>query len=81
MELPQPVSNTDVYLVAMIEKLEEIRIGLVDVESELQKLNTATQSTPKAVIQLDADKVADAISKAILVSVGVKTDGKRSIKS
>lgn len=76
MELPQPVSNTDVYLVAMIEKLEEIRIGLVDVEMELQKLNAATQSTPKTVIQLDADKVADAISKAVLVSVGVKPNTK-----
>lgn len=76
MELPQPVSNTDVYLVAMIEKLEEIRIGLVDVEMELQKLNAATHSTPKTVIQLDADKVADAISKAILVGVGVKPNTK-----
>lgn len=76
MELPQPVTNTDVYLVTMIEKLEEIRIGLVDVEMELQKLNAATQSTPKTVIQLDADKVADAISKAILVGVGVKPNTK-----
>ncbi len=75
MALPNPVSNTDVFLMAVINKLEEIRVAVIDVESELQKLNAATQSTPaqKTVIQLDAKKISDAINQAIAAGVSPNT--------
>lgn len=65
MSLPQPISNSDFFLAAIIEKLEEIRIAVIDVESELQKLSSATQSTqqPKVSVTVDASKVAEIVNK------------------
>jgi hypothetical protein len=83
MNLPQPLTNSDFFLKAVVDKLEEIRMAVIDVESELQKLNAATQSTPieqpKILVQLDADKIASAINVAI--SERLKFDGKRASKS
>lgn len=66
MNLPQPVSNTDFFLVAIIDKLEEIRVAVIDVESELQKLSSATPPSPqpaKVHVTVDASKVAELVDK------------------
>jgi hypothetical protein len=66
VKLPQPVTTTDFLLVALLEKLEEIRCGLIDVEGELQRLNNAATQKPQ--IALDVDKLATKIIERTTVN-------------
>lgn len=63
--LPSPVTNTEMYLAAVLVKLEEIRCGLIDVEDALEKLANSPTQQPKISVQLDAAKVAESI-KAVM---------------
>lgn len=58
--VPKPVSNSDVYLVEIINKLDVLHTVLGTVVDELQRLNTV--ATQKPTIQLDATKIANAIN-------------------
>jgi hypothetical protein len=74
MALPPPITNTEVYLAAVLEVLTQIKDGLIDVETELQQLNNA--ATQKPTIQLDVVKLADNITTAIQQqSKAVKSKG------
>lgn len=63
MALPQPITNTDVYLSAVLSALIEVHATLARVEKELQQLNNA--ATQKPTIQLDVVRLADSITTAI----------------
>lgn len=63
-ETLQPLNRTEEYLAAVLDALITIKNGLIDVESELQKLNqSATQKQPIQV-QLDAMRLSEAIDAA-----------------
>jgi hypothetical protein len=61
--LPQPITNTDVYLGAVLDALIELNERMARMENELQRLNTV--ATQKPSIQLDATKVANQITNAM----------------
>lgn len=69
-ELPKPVTNVEFYLAAVLRateentaKLDEIRCGLIDVETALEKL--ATSPTQKTTISLDVKALADKITASM----------------
>lgn len=63
MPLPQPITNTDVYLAAVLNALIEVNEKLTQVASELQQLSAAV--TQKPVVQLDVVKLADSITSVL----------------
>lgn len=58
-ELPQPVTNTEVYLNELCKSLVVIQQQLSVVAKELQTFNA--NATQKPTINLDVNKLADAI--------------------
>lgn len=60
MALPTSVTKTEEFLLAIVNKLEEIRCGLIDVETQLEKLNTSP--TVNNTIQLDVHKLAEKLA-------------------
>lgn len=63
LPLPQPITNTDVFLAAVLDALIDLNEQFQRVEKELQRLNTV--ATQKPSIQLDASKVATQITAAM----------------
>lgn len=67
MQVPQPITNTDVYLAAVLNALIELNERFARVENELQQFNAATQSTRKPTVQVtvDASKVGEIVNQRI----------------
>lgn len=63
LPLPQPITNTDVFLAAVLDALIDLNEQFQRVEKELQRLNTV--ATQKPSIQLDVVKLADSITTAL----------------
>lgn len=64
MVLPNPVTNTDVYLSAVLNALIEVNERLERVENELQQLNNAATQKQPIQVQLDAMRLSEYIETA-----------------
>lgn len=64
INLPQPVTNTDVYLAAVLDALIDVNERLARVEIELQNLNKAATQKQPIQVQLDAIRLSEAIDAA-----------------
>jgi hypothetical protein len=63
-EILQPLNRTEEFLAAVLKELIKVNSSLIQVASELQKLNqSATQKQPIQV-QLDAMRLSEAIDAA-----------------
>jgi len=64
MELPQPITETHIYLAAILVQLQKISNSLDGVTNALQQLNNAAMQKQPIQVQLDAMRLADAIDQA-----------------
>jgi len=64
MELPQPITETHIYLAAILVQLQKISNSLEGVTNALQQLNNAAMQKPSVQVQLDTARLAEAIENA-----------------